>query len=297
MANRVMVTGASGLLGRAIMKEFKSSDAWNVIGLAFSRSGSGLKKVDISDKNAVIDAVNEFKPQIIIHSAAERRVDVMERDPVTASKINLDGTENICEAAKSINAWVLFISTDYVFDGTSPPYKVTDQPNPLNLYGKSKAEGEKITLAVNKDNAVLRVPVLYGCIETLNESAVTCLLAKVKDTSCKAGMDGKQIRFPTHCDDVAYVIKELSNRQVKDKNIEGIYHWSNDEKMTKYDMAVTMGTVLGLSTDHIEKDMSGMGGASRPDNAQLDCSRVEQLGIVKRTKYSSAIGDVLKSFT
>lgn len=78
--------------------------------------------------------------------------------------------------------------------------------------------------------------------------------------------------------------------------MKGIYHWSNDENMTKYEMAVTMGTVLGISTSHINRDTSGSGGASRPENAQLDCSRIEQLGIMKRTRFSDAIGEVLKPY-
>lgn len=295
MTGKAIVTGASGLLGRAVVKEFQASN-WEVQGWAFSRVREGLKRVDISNKQEVQQAVSEFKPDVIIHSAAERRVDVFEKEPEKAGKINLEGTQIICEAAVSVKAWVLFISTDYVFDGTDPPYKPEDKPNPLNKYGQSKAEGENITLSVNPGNAVLRVPILYGEIETLSESAVTVLFTKVKDTLNKALMCDQQRRFPTHCDDVAFVIQQLAERRLKDSSIKGIFHWSNDENMTKYDMAVTMADLCGLPSDHIERDTTPSGSANRPQNAQLDCSRVEDLGISRRTKFAEAIANILKPF-
>ncbi|XP_060575004.1 methionine adenosyltransferase 2 subunit beta-like isoform X2 [Ruditapes philippinarum] len=294
--HRVLVTGASGLLGRAILKEFKASSSWEALGLAFSRARADLKKVDLTDRKAVNDVVNEFKPDVIIHSAAERSVDVIEKDPEGTKRINLDATQFLCEAADAINAWVLFISTDYVFDGKNPPYKVTDEPNPLNLYGKGKVEGEKLTLKVNSGYGVLRVPVLYGEIEKLSESAVTVLFSKVKDTSTKSLIDAKQQRFPTLVDDIAYVIRELSEKKLQDPEIKGIFHWSNNEVYTKYDMAVTMAKAFGISTEHIAPDMSSSSTANRPDNSQLDCSRIENLGINKRTKFSEAIVDVLKPY-
>lgn len=293
--HRVIVTGASGLLGRAIFKEFRSSSDWEVLGLAFSRARDGLAQVDLSDKEATAETINKFKPDVIIHSAAERSVDVVEKQPEKAKKINLDGTRNVCEAAAAVNAWVLFISTDYVFDGKNPPYKVTDEPNPLNLYGKSKMEGEKITLDVNSDNGVLRVPILYGEVETLKESAVTVLFSKVKNTSCEAPMDARQQRFPTHVNDIAYVIRKLSEKRLEDPSVKGIFHWMNNEVMTKYDMAVTMAKAFGISTDHIVKDTTSTLG-NRPENCQLDCSRIDDLGICKRTKFSDAIVDILKPF-
>ncbi|XP_053399644.1 methionine adenosyltransferase 2 subunit beta-like isoform X1 [Mercenaria mercenaria] len=294
--HRALVTGASGLLGRAIMKDFCASPDWDVLGLAFSRARDGLKKVDLSDKNAVTDVVNDFKPDVIIHSAAERRVDVIEKTPEAAKKVNLDATQFICEAAAGVKAWVLFISTDYVFDGKNPPYKVTDEPNPLNLYAKSKLEGEKITLRVNPDNGVLRVPILYGEIEELSESAVTVLFAKVKDTSCKAPMDAKLLRFPTLVDDLGFVIRKLSERRLEDPAITGIFHWASDEVMTKYDMAMNMAKAFGMSTDHIVPETSSASAANRPENSQLDCSRIEELGICKRTKFSDCIVNILKPF-
>lgn len=295
MSRRVLITGASGLLGRALYREFKRVGNWEILGLAFSRASGELKAVDLTDKAAVMQVVQEFQPSIIIHSAAERRPDVVENQPENTRQINVESTRYICEAAAIAGAWVLFISTDYVFDGTKPPYKTTDEPNPLNKYGVSKLTGENVTL-INDDNGVLRLPILYSEVKDLDESAVTCLFAKVKDTSKTCAMSDYERRFPTNCEDVAYVVRELAEKRLQDSSIKGIFHWSGDENMTKYDMAITMATAFGIPTSHIEANKQPTGGAPRPYNSQLDSSRIEQLGIMKRSKFAEEIKKVLSPF-
>ena len=175
---RVIITGASGLLGRAIMKEFLNSDKWEVLGLAHSRAKNVLRKVDLFDFDESKRVVKEFKPHVLIHSAAERRPDIVENDERTCTKMNVGVTKALVEAINELNSdretpdhFMVYISTDYVFDGTSPPYKPLDEPNPLNKYGKSKLEGEQVMH--HSEGAILRVPILYGDVEYLKESAVT----------------------------------------------------------------------------------------------------------------------------
>lgn len=179
---RVLITGASGLLGRAIMQQFSNSDRWEVLGLAHSRVAEALKKVDLLDFDETKRIVNDFKPHVLIHAAAERRPDVVENDEETCMKMNVDVTETLAKAMNELNRdlkipqhFMLYISTDYVFDGTSPPYKPLDETNPLNKYGKSKVAGERVMQSYHPDGGILRIPVLYGNVEYLMESAVTGL--------------------------------------------------------------------------------------------------------------------------
>ena len=192
MRKKVLITGASGLLGRALLKEFtRFSDSWETLGLAFSRAGGDLRRVDLKNKDEVNTVVEEFQPNLIIHSAAERRPDVVEKNEDETTKLNVTATRIIAEAATKANAFMLYISTDYVFDGTSPPYKTTDKPNPLNRYGQSKLDGENATLEFLPRCGVLRVPILYGPVEHLHESAVTgnitCLHTSVMSQSMVVG--------------------------------------------------------------------------------------------------------------
>lgn len=180
--HRVLITGASGLLGRAILKQFSISDKWEVLGLAHSRATGTLKKANLLDFEETKRVVKEFKPHVLIHSAAERRPDVVENDEETCIKMNVGVTETLASTIIELNSglempehFMLYISTDYVFDGTSPPYKPLDEPNPLNKYGKSKLAGEQVMQKNPSDGGILRVPVLYGNVEYLKESAVTGL--------------------------------------------------------------------------------------------------------------------------
>ena len=180
--HRVLITGASGLLGRAILKQFSSSDKWEVLALAHSRATGALKKVNLLDFEETKRVVKEFKPHVLIHSAAERRPDVVENDEETCKKMNVGVTKTLAKTMNDLNSnleipehFMLYISTDYVFDGTSPPYKPMDEPNPLNKYGKSKLAGEKVMQIYHPDGGILRIPILYGNVEYLKESAVTGL--------------------------------------------------------------------------------------------------------------------------
>ena len=177
---RVLITGASGLLGRAIMKQFSNSDKWDALGLAHSRATEVLKKVDLLDSDETKRVVMDFKPHILIHAAAERRPDVVENDEETCMKVNVGVTKTLASAINELNSdagapehFMLYISTDYVFDGSSPPYKPLDEANPLNKYGKSKLAGEQVMQVYNSDGGILRIPILYGSVEYLKESAVT----------------------------------------------------------------------------------------------------------------------------
>ena len=180
--HRVLITGASGLLGRAILKEFSKENKWEVLGLAYSRSTGSLKKVNLLDFEETKRVIREFRPHILIHSAAERRPDVVENDEDTCLKMNVGVTKTLASTINELNTdlevpehFMLYISTDYVFDGKSPPYQPSDEPNPLNKYGKSKLAGEKAMEICHANGGILRVPVLYGSVEYLKESAVTGL--------------------------------------------------------------------------------------------------------------------------
>jgi S-adenosylmethionine synthetase len=162
----VLITGASGLLGREILNQFTlkfTNDA--VIGLGYTRS-EGLVKCNLLDSDATKQLIMDIKPKLIIHSAAERRPDVAAKNPLQTNMLNVEVTRNLAMLASQLDAVFIYISTDYVFDGTSPPYQVTDTPNPVNEYGKSKYQGEIAAMQVNPLTIVLRVPFCMDGQET-----------------------------------------------------------------------------------------------------------------------------------
>lgn len=184
---KVLITGASGLLGRAIKSELEKVPSWQILGLGFSRLDDGLRKVDLTNTEELNQVMCDFKPDVVVHSAAERRPDVVGTKEAETEALNIQATENIAKLTEGSSGFLLYISTDYVFDGTSPPYKVHSQPNPLNKYGKTKLEGELKTNCCQR-HAILRVPILYGDVQYVGESAVTGMSIIFQNFDCKVSM-------------------------------------------------------------------------------------------------------------
>ena len=113
------------------------------------------------------------QPGIIIHSAAEMRPDVSQKDPAATLALNVGVPRHLAQLSRQTGAWMIYLSTNYVFDGKNPPYHSADRRNTLNLYGQSKLEGEMAVWAESDQACVLRVPTLYGKVEFLGETSVT----------------------------------------------------------------------------------------------------------------------------
>lgn len=291
---KIVITGATGLLGRAVLRELKRVDGFDAVGTGFSRAIDDIAYLDLRDGESVRDFIATQQPQAIIHSAAERRPDISENDPDATRALNVQATQTVADAARSVGSWVIYISTDYVFDGTSPPYTPDAQPNPLNFYGRSKLEGEEVIRESGK-HCILRVPVLYGPSPSFDESPIT-LLGRMLIEGEKATVDHWATRYPTLTTDVAVVCRQLLEHKQSHPDFAGTFHWSGDEAMTKFDIARVTSESFGLSADGLTPDPEAPAGAPRPKNSQLDCSTLEGLGIGRRTPFQQAIVEVLKPF-
>ncbi|KAI9599201.1 hypothetical protein BDF19DRAFT_419497 [Syncephalis fuscata] len=259
---RVLVTGASGLLGRAVYARFEKSYGDQVIGTAFSRTTGRLVKLDLMDKEAVKQLFEEHRPEAVIHCAAERRPDVAERDHDAVLKLNVQATEELAQLCKSFDAQLVYISTDYVFDGTHPPYDTTDKPNPLNFYGKSKLAGEEAAIE-------------YGQVTYPSESSINVLQEIVMHSESPVSMDHESTRYPTNVHDVARVCFDIIQylQQNKSPEMPNILHYSASEAMTKH--------TYNRSIDHIKPvtDTPAAATTTRPKNAALSTRQLQELSI------------------
>lgn len=298
---KVAVIGASGLLGRALVDELARRSGWQVVATAFRRPGPQTITLDIRDEQAVTQFIEREAPDAIVIAAAERRPDVCEHDPALARALNVEAVRTIAAAAKRRGAWVLSISTDYVFDGTHPPYHHDAHPSPLNAYGRSKLEGERALTEATDSGCVLRLPLLYGPIVDWAESAVTSLVpaiaasANASPDTQPAIMDAWAVRYPTFTPDVAFVIRQMLERHARGDAIRGIVQWSGYEPMTKYEIATRLAKVLQLDAQltpqHTPTDTT-----PRPHNCHLDSGQLEKLAIGRRTPFDAAIRQVLTGF-
>ncbi len=285
----ICITGASGLLGRACVRAFADT---HLLTCAWSRAKAGDLKLDLTNHKAVHKAMEKHRPELIIHTAAERRPDLCEKDIEQTHAINVAATQSLVEVAENIGAVLVYISTDYVFDGTQPPYATGAQCCPINEYGKSKRAGEEVVLATSTRTVILRVPILYGPVETLGESGISLLLHELK-RQVPMKINHWAIRYPTYVDDIAQTLRGWADQLLTDSECRGIYHMSGGEALTRYEMACTMAEALGLDHSHLSPDPAAPIGAPRPHNCQLDLSRLQQETTLFQTPFREGIARAL----
>jgi len=286
---KVLLTGASGLLGRQVLS-FLTEEGVSCTGLCFSRPSQVLTKLDITDFPATNRFVQDLKPTHVIHAAAQRFPDKVEADFEAAVQLNVDSTRNLAEVCKAIGSRLIYISTDYVFDGEHPPFFHDNKPNPLNSYGKTKLAGEEAVLATDPSFLVLRIPVLYGGVKSLNESAVTVLLEVIRSGKL-AKMSSYEVRCPSHTKDIAKILWDLVRKSPEG----GIYQWCGLEKLSKWEMCKLINKETGLDIQHIE-EVVGAGGTPRPRDVELDREKLRRLGIEHHTPFIQGVMEDLKQF-
>lgn len=277
--HRALVTGASGLLGRAVMAAFNAAPGWSALGTAMSRAGEGLLRLDVRDAAAVAALLAEVRPSIVVHCAAERRPDACEKEPAAAELLNIDAVWHVGRAAAKLGGCgFVHVSTDYLFDGTAAPYTPDSPLSPLNAYGRQKARAEHAALAAHEAAIVLRVPVLYGPTSDLNESAVTTFAEAVKNAGKAQCIDDWQIRVPTFTPDIAATLVRMADALAAGTLAAGVYQYSSKDRTTRWQLCQTFGRLLGLPTAHITR-LDGMPpGAPRPYDCQLDTGKLEAAG-------------------
>lgn len=293
---KILLTGASGLLGRSLMAQL--APLGELTGTAHTRARPPLVRLDLTDEAAVRDAFAAWVPDLIVHSAAERRPDVVDGDPALAEKLNVRATDTLARFAAARGARFIYISTDYVFDGTAPPY-ATDAPTaPLNAYGRMKLAGEDAVRAAYGTRtdayAIVRIPILYGRVESLGESPVTELAAKVLKGQPFMAEDWA-MRYPAHADDVARALALIA-AQLMRAGVGGVYHFAGSEQLTKYAMARVIAGVLGVDPQIVASDPSPPPGAPRPKDCRLDASRLGALGFAPAIRFAEGVSQALEPF-
>src|SRR5262245_45926516 len=204
----VLVTGASGFIGRQFMETFRGHV---VAGLRCSRSKPGLIKLDLKDSIALLGCIENLRPEVVIHCAARPSVDWCELNPDEARSINLSPVKLLAEKCARLGVKVVFLSTDYVFDGASGPYTETDETNPINVYGRLKLEAEQAITSWTDDYLIVRTTNVYG-FDPESKNFLMALLPKLaRGERVRVAID--QFGNPTMVKDLCSVVKELISRE------------------------------------------------------------------------------------
>ncbi|MBU7014871.1 MAG: dTDP-4-dehydrorhamnose reductase [Theionarchaea archaeon] len=253
---RFLITGHTGLLGSKIL----------------AHSGFQTypdRRIDVT-KPEIVQYIEQVAPDIVIHCAAFTNVDLCETQKDKAWLTNVTGTEHVVRACTSIHAKVVYISTDFVFDGTGGMYTEEDTPNPINFYGKTKLEGERIVREV--DNYIIaRTSVLYGWHQRLN--FVTWVIAQLQNRQ-QIRVVTDQYACPTLADTLARALLELCG-----KDARGLYHITGTQRMSRYDFALQAAHIFGLDVSFISPIVSDdlAQTAPRPKDSSLSTQKIKAI--------------------
>ena len=225
---RILVTGASGQLGRVFIR--KSREKYNILGTGRKYSDlCPFKKGDITDRKFIKEIVDDYTPDVIVHFAAMTGVDECEQNPYAAESVNIATVEWILN---DFSGYFIFISTDYVFDGKDGPYSEKAKTNPINVYGKTKLEAESIIRSHSKKWLILRTNVLFDYTEWTTASFVNWVVKSLRNRkSISVVLD--QFNNPIWTDHLAHIINSLIKMDAT-----GLYHSGSIEYISRYDFAL-----------------------------------------------------------
>ena len=268
---RVLITGSAGQLGTDLVASAKQSGL-EVIATSHA-------DLDITQRDLVSQKIADSSPDAIIHAAAWTAVDLCESDSKKAMSINNDGTANVVSAARQIGARVIYISTDYVFDGTKArPYIESDLPNPQSVYGASKLAGEQ-KLDLNQD-AVVRIS--WVCGEHGNNMVKTIL--RLAATSPTLAFVNDQIGSPTFTSDVAPVLIDFATQ-----SRAGIWHVTNQGATSWFGFAQDVLRAAELDPSRVQPiataDLRPQRPAKRPANSVLENAKMRKANLTLLDDY------------
>lgn len=262
---KLLVTGGSGLMGGRVAEIGLEKGHEVFSGYAHHKPEHGVAvKLDLTDDSSLIDAVKTSQPEAIIHTAALTDVDLCETNKELAHRMNVLGTKTLAEAAKEVGAFIVYTSTDYVFDGSRGMYKEEDATNPVNYYGYSKLQGEPYC------DAVARTCVIYGSRPASGKvNFALWLLERMRQGETVKVVTDQYIT-PTLNSNLALMILELTERRQR-----GIYHLAGATRISRYDFAAELARIFELDANLVIKSrMSEMKwAAKRPSDSSLDTSK------------------------
>lgn len=254
----------------------------------------GRRTADIGDRAAVTTAIVDFRPQLVINAAAYTAVDKAEDETEQAYRLNRDGAAHVAEAAASVGAPLIHISTDYVFDGSkSSPYVETDAPNPIGTYGASKLAGEIAVAEIAKDNVILRTS--WVCSPIGNNFIKTMLLLAGKRS--ELGVVDDQWGAPTFAADLARAILSVGERLLSSTdrtNLSGLYHATNAGETTwcRFARAIMKSSAMRGGPSCPVRTITTAEyptRAKRPANSRLDCSKLVRFFDIRLPAWEASL--------
>ncbi|WP_400243696.1 dTDP-4-dehydrorhamnose reductase [Niallia sp. JL1B1071] len=271
---KILVTGYSGQLGHDVVLEGKKR--------GFEMIGVGHKELDITQEEQVQNYIHTVKPDAVIHCAAYTAVDNAEDDKETCFDVNVNGTNYLAAAAKSVDAKFTYISTDYVFEGTgTEPFTEEDAAKPVGYYGVTKYEGEKAVQSLLDKYFIVRISWVFG----INGNNFIKTMLRLAETRDELNVVGDQYGSPTYTFDLAKLLLDMVETEKY-----GVYHASNEGFTTWADFAKEIFEVAGkavkvnsITTEEYPTK------AVRPKNSRMSKDKLEENGFTRLPAWQDAL--------
>ncbi len=285
---RVLVTGATGFLGREVVRCLTAQHS--VVAVGGRHAPPGGIVLDLRRPGVWRPLLAEHRPDWIVHLAAYREPDFCEEHPEETRALNTAPVQELMRELPATTR-LMFVSTDYVFDGDHPPYREDSPRRAVNVYGWSKIEAEDAVLS-RPDSIVLRIPLLVGSGPTFQSSGFLFQIVSALQSPAPQAADAVLRRFPTWIRDVAEAIGFLIER-----GYAGVIHYSGAEAMTRYDMIQAAAAVLGWEAGHIRPSADVVPRrAARPRDSQLATDRIRALGFAQFTPFAEVVRAFARDF-
>lgn len=275
---RYLITGYKGQLGYDIERELKSRGETDVIAI-------DKDELDITDREATLSYIEELKPDVIFHCAAWTAVDKAEEMQEACERVNVDGTRNIVDASIKVGAKIIYMSTDYVFDGTKDGiYTEEDEVNPQSVYGQTKYDGE-MEIRRNPNHFITRISWVFG----INGNNFIKTMLNLSDRFSTLNIVDDQIGSPTYTVDLAKLLVEMSKTDrfgTYNATNEGYISWAEFAEYI-FKIANKNVTVNHVSTEEYLQ-ITGTVQAYRPRNSRLSKDKLEENGFDRLPTWQNA---------
>ena len=283
---KILVTGSNGLLGQKLVRLLDADAGIDLVAtarkqLSISLGRGSFSILDITDKQDVIDCLQRHQPDIVINTAAMTQVDQCETDKEACWQANVTAVAYLVEACEKINAHLIHISTDFIFDGSHGPLTEEEPAKPVNYYGESKLAGEQVVKRSSIKWTIIRTVLVYGITSDLSRSNIVLWVKNSLENRKEINVVNDQWRTPTLAEDLA-----MGCYLAAKEKATGVYHASGEEMMTPYDIAVKTAQYFKLDTSliHATDSTKFKQPAARPLTTGFDITKAKkQLGYKPHT--------------
>lgn len=249
---KVLITGSNGLVGQKLVDRFLLEGGFEIMASSFSgnialnKEGYQFELMDITNPVEVDYILNSYEPEVVIHTAALTQVALCETKKEEAWKTNVEATETLAKASNKVGAFLILLSSDFVFDGRKGPYRETDSPGPVNYYGQTKLEAEKIAAKIVRNLAIVRTCLVYGTNFKMNRSNFLLWVKHKLENGLRIKVNYDQWRTPTLAEDLAEACAIIAK-----KRTNGTFHISGPENMRVVDFAYAIADFYKLDREFI----------------------------------------------